>query len=249
VGEGGAYADDRVFATLVTRTREWDLGGGVIVMLSDTVGFVRDLPHHLIASFRATLEEATHADLLLIVLDVSDPAAELQFDTVVQTLDELESEVREIEEDDGNLPGSHAWGDTDGWRPPRRVLLLNKCDKLNDNRDLLVWMKKSGTSGIERVIPISAIQPPPDGTGHEELRQLVLGAARSGIAEIELTVPLKDGKAIQRLESRGQVLDRKYLDDGAHVHMRVRIGRRQLDQLRSSSPGLRITEVGAGSIG
>ncbi|MEO0630664.1 MAG: GTPase HflX, partial [Planctomycetota bacterium] len=51
---GGAYADDRVFATLMTRTREWDLGGGSTAMLSDTVGFVRDLPHNLVASFRAT---------------------------------------------------------------------------------------------------------------------------------------------------------------------------------------------------
>src|SRR5690606_9771161 len=61
---GGAYADDRLFATLVTRTRDWDVGGGLRVMLSDTVGFVRNLPHHLIASFRATLEEAMQADLL-----------------------------------------------------------------------------------------------------------------------------------------------------------------------------------------
>ena len=73
---GGAYADDRLFATLMTRTREWDVGGGHRVMLSDTVGFVRDLPHNLVASFKATLEEATHADVLLIVLDIADPAAE-----------------------------------------------------------------------------------------------------------------------------------------------------------------------------
>ena len=58
---GGAYADDRVFATLMTRTREWDLGGGQACMLSDTVGFVRDLPHHLVPSFRATLEEIGRA--------------------------------------------------------------------------------------------------------------------------------------------------------------------------------------------
>ncbi|MFP3326302.1 GTPase, partial [Planococcus sp. SIMBA_160] len=59
-GGGGAYADDKLFATLSTRTRQWRLGGGDSVMLSDTVGFVRDLPHHLVASFKATLEEAVH---------------------------------------------------------------------------------------------------------------------------------------------------------------------------------------------
>src|SRR5690606_4671081 len=63
---GGAHANDQLFATLVTRTREWNVARGLTVMLSDTVGFVRDLPHDLVASFRATLEEATHADLLLI---------------------------------------------------------------------------------------------------------------------------------------------------------------------------------------
>ncbi|MEO1512099.1 MAG: GTPase HflX, partial [Planctomycetota bacterium] len=94
---GGAYADDRVFATLMTRTREWKLGPSARAMLSDTVGFVRELPHHLVASFRATLEEATHADLLLVVLDVSDPAAELHHDTVMRTLDEIFDEVRDVE--------------------------------------------------------------------------------------------------------------------------------------------------------
>ena len=62
-----------MFATLSTRTREWKLGQGDTVMLSDTVGFVRNLPHHLVASFKATLEEAVHSQLLLVVLDVSDP--------------------------------------------------------------------------------------------------------------------------------------------------------------------------------
>ncbi|MFW5653254.1 MAG: GTPase HflX, partial [Planctomycetota bacterium] len=91
-GGGGAYADDRLFATLTTRTRAWPLGSGDSAMLSDTVGFVRDLPHHLIASFKATLEEALHADLLLIVIDVADPLAEHHYDVVMRTLDVLVDE-------------------------------------------------------------------------------------------------------------------------------------------------------------
>lgn len=247
--EGGAYADDRVFATLVTRTRDWDLGGGLAVMLSDTVGFVRDLPTRLIASFRATLEEATHADLLLIVLDVSDPAAELQYKTVTDTLDELEDEVRETERRDGNLPEQNL--DGDGWNPPARVLLLNKSDRLADNRDILVWQQK-----VPGSIPISAIQPPPGGLGHEELRARVLEAAQQGLVEAEITVALRDGKTIERLENRASVLSRTYSDDGARVTMRVRIGRRQLDQIRSTSSaaggregrsGLDVREVGPGA--
>lgn len=236
--QGGAYADDRLFATLVTRTRDWDLGGGVKVMLSDTVGFVRDLPHHLIASFRATLEEATHADLLLIVLDVSDRAAELQFDTVIRTLDGLEAEARDLERREGNLPEQNY--DGEGWVPPQRLVLLNKADRLTDNRNLLVWQQK-----VPGSIPISAIQSGPDALGHEALRQYVLDAAQQGIVEAEVTVPLKDAKAVNMLETRAVVLDRAYDDTGRLVTMRVKIGRRQLDQVRSASGNVQSKEVGA----
>ena len=88
----GAYADDKLFATLDTKTRAWKLERGESVMLSDTVGFVRDLPHKLVASFRATLEEAVHADLLLHVLDVGHPHAEQQFKSVHQVLKEIGAE-------------------------------------------------------------------------------------------------------------------------------------------------------------
>jgi GTP-binding protein HflX len=85
----GTYADDKLFATLDTKTRAWKLERGTEVLLSDTVGFVRDLPHNLVASFKATLEEAIHADLLLHVLDVGHPHAQQQFDSVHQVLDEI----------------------------------------------------------------------------------------------------------------------------------------------------------------
>lgn len=85
----GTYADDKLFATLDTKTRAWRLERGTEVMLSDTVGFVRDLPHNLVASFKATLEEAVHADLLLHVLDVGHPHAQQQFDSVHEVLKEI----------------------------------------------------------------------------------------------------------------------------------------------------------------
>lgn len=113
--DGGAYAHDKLFATLSTRTRKWELGEGDTVMLSDTVGFVRDLPHHLVASFKATLEEAIHAHLLLIVLDVSHPRADAQLKTVMQVLDDL--------------------CDPD----QKRLLILNKIDLVEHNADVLVF--------------------------------------------------------------------------------------------------------------
>lgn len=81
--------EDRLFATLDTKTRRWNLGDGQTALLSDTVGFVRDLPHHLVASFRATLEEAIHADLLLHVIDAASPEAEHQVQAVMAVLTDL----------------------------------------------------------------------------------------------------------------------------------------------------------------
>jgi GTPase len=83
------YVADKLFATLDTRTRRWALPKWGEVLLSDTVGFVRNLPHDLVASFRSTLEEARHADLLLHVVDAADPEAEAQVDTVNRVLGEI----------------------------------------------------------------------------------------------------------------------------------------------------------------
>ncbi len=83
-------AEDKLFATLDTRTRRWKLPGWGPVLLSDTVGFIRDLPHRLIASFKATLEETRHADLLLHVADASSPLVDAQIAAVRGVLAELE---------------------------------------------------------------------------------------------------------------------------------------------------------------
>ena len=109
------YANDKLFATLSTRTRKWHLGAGDTAMLSDTVGFVRDLPHHLVASFKATLEEAVHSDLLLVVLDVSHPRAHHQLETVTAVLDDI------------------------GATNQTRLLVLNKIDLLEHNGPLVVF--------------------------------------------------------------------------------------------------------------
>ena len=218
---GGAFANDQLFATLVTRTREWPLEKGVSVMLSDTVGFVRDLPHDLVASFRATLEEATHAHMLLIVLDVSDPSAELQYETVQETLDSLFEEVRHREERAGHE-----------WVPPEQVVLLNKADKLHDNASLLYWQAR-----IPGSIPFSAISTGEDALGHHRLRERVLSLARGDIQELRLTLPMSDSKAVHLIEQRSEVLDRQY-DDG-QVTLLARIGDRQLARIRAT--GARIT--------
>jgi len=87
--DAGAVVEDRLFATLDTRTRKWMPQRGVEVLVSDTVGFVRDLPHQLVASFKATLEETVHADLLLHVVDVANPEALRQVEAVEGVLHEI----------------------------------------------------------------------------------------------------------------------------------------------------------------
>ncbi|MEO8269625.1 MAG: GTPase HflX, partial [Aureliella sp.] len=87
--DAGVKAVDKLFATLDTRTRRWTLPSWGPVLLSDTVGFIRDLPHKLVASFRATLEEAREADLLLHVADASNPAVLEQISAVYSVLQEL----------------------------------------------------------------------------------------------------------------------------------------------------------------
>lgn len=123
----GVLAEDKLFATLDTRTRRWTLPNWGPVLLSDTVGFIRDLPHHLIASFKATLEEANQADLLLHVADASSPAVYQQIASVYQVLREMGIEEKDT------------------------LLVLNKIDAIEQPSDLEA-LKNRYPNGI----PISA---------------------------------------------------------------------------------------------
>jgi GTP-binding protein HflX len=120
-------AEDRLFATLDTRTRRWQLPGWGPVLLSDTVGFIRDLPHSLIASFKATLEETRQADLLLHVADASSPIVFEQVAAVYSVLEELHVEAK------------------------RTLLVLNKIDCLADESTLHRLLER-----YPNAVPISA---------------------------------------------------------------------------------------------
>ncbi len=87
--DAGILAKDQLFATLDPTTRKCELPGGETVLLTDTVGFIRNLPHHLIHAFRSTLDEAVYADLLMIVIDASDPEAAAQLAVTEELLESL----------------------------------------------------------------------------------------------------------------------------------------------------------------
>jgi GTP-binding protein HflX len=110
----GVYVENKLFSTLDTRTRQWPIPDFGKVLLSDTVGFIRDLPHHLVASFKATLEEARQARLLLHVVDSSNPHAEEHIAAVNAVLTEL------------------------GVADKPTILVLNKIDRLADRDPLAV---------------------------------------------------------------------------------------------------------------
>jgi GTP-binding protein HflX len=93
--DAGVQSADKLFATLDTRTRRWYLPTWGTVLLSDTVGFIRDLPHSLVASFKSTLEETRQADLLLHVADASTPNVFDQISAVYKVLSELEIEEKD----------------------------------------------------------------------------------------------------------------------------------------------------------
>lgn len=115
--QADVYVADKLFATLDTRTKPWKVGPNRVVLLSDTVGFIRQLPHHLVESFHATLEEVITADLLLHVVDASDPGA----------LDQVRA-VRDVLESLGA-----------GDKP--ELMVLNKVDRV-DQPELLPYLER-----------------------------------------------------------------------------------------------------------
>jgi GTP-binding protein HflX len=89
--DAGILAEDKLFATLDPTTRALELESGQQILLTDTVGFIRKLPHHLIEAFKSTLEEAKYSDLILHVVDCSNPQMDMQMHVVYETLRDLEA--------------------------------------------------------------------------------------------------------------------------------------------------------------
>lgn len=186
-------ARDQLFATLDPTMRALVLPSGRKVILSDTVGFVSELPTELVAAFRATLEEVLEADLIVHVRDVAHP------DTVAQKAD-VESVLRDL-----GLGGVVDRG---------LIEVLNKIDLL-DQGDREEQRKKAARD--PSFVPVSALT----GEGREQLLALLdarLGAARKAV---DMTVPIEDGAAISWLYAHGEVTERH--DDERFAHIRVKL--------------------------
>ena len=164
------------------------------LMLSDTVGFIRKLPHHLVASFHATLEEAREADLLLHVADASSPAAEAQIESVQEVLRRIGC---------GDKP---------------QILVLNKMDAA---RDLLAVPLLR--SHVEHSVAISAARREGLDELTVLVAHLLRTTGRTAQPEVELVVEasLHNGRVVSLLHEHGEVLERTYRADGVRLRVRV----------------------------
>ena len=118
-------AEDKLFATLDPTTRKLPVKNGRDILITDTVGFISNLPHNLVNAFKSTLEEAIHADLLLLVIDASDENAEMQYDTVLHVLDEIGAGKNE------------------------KPVILNKMDKVSADDSLFLRLDQKFPSAVK----------------------------------------------------------------------------------------------------
>ena len=181
-------AEDMLFATLDPTMRSVKLPGGRTVILSDTVGFISDLPTQLVAAFRATLEEVLEADLLLHVRDAADPDTGAQKRDVEQVLTEL------------GLTGDDS---------KAMIEVLNKADLLAPEDRAQLAKLADG----ERFVMASALT----GDGCDALMSAIDARLAAQRTVIELDVDYADGKTLAWLYRRGQVLDREDRETGAHL--------------------------------
>ncbi len=192
-------AKDLLFATLDPTLRAVKLPAGRDIILSDTVGFVSDLPHELVAAFRATLEEVIESDLIVHVRDISHPDSEAQALDVAEVLGNIGIDIK--------TKNAH----------PKFIETWNKADLLDGEQleNLGRIAKRS-----DNVVLISAIT----GEGLDDLLSLVETKLVAGEEERELTLGARQGREINWIYEHCDVLDRRDLEDG-QVVMKIRIPR------------------------
>ncbi len=171
--------EDRLFATLDSATRAVDVGTGYSALLTDTVGFIRKLPHHLVASFRSTLEEAREADILLHVIDASHPGREEQRQVVAEVVEEL------------GLGGGEM------------ILVYNKIDRLTHAEQRALEERVRALEGRAAVF-VSALDP----STLVSLRETLKARMRQRLSHVLIRLPSADGEALATLYREGEVMER-----------------------------------------
>ncbi len=173
------FVEDRLFATLDSTTRAVELGSGHEALVTDTVGFIRKLPHHLVASFRSTLEEAREADVLLHVIDASHPEWEEQREVVLRVLRDLDLEKRD------------------------KVLVFNKVDRISSEAVDALRERIRALEPTPAVF-VSALRADTLDALRDTLRARVQGR----LARVVVSIPVADGETIATIYREGEVVER-----------------------------------------
>lgn len=190
-GASEVFVEDRLFATLDPLTRDVDIGENYPVVLTDTVGFIRKLPHDLVASFRATLSEVREADLLLHVVDASHPQWEEQLVVVNEVLQEIGAKEQAV------------------------VHVFNKVDRLD--ADGLVSLQDQVRTKLPRSVFVSAVSA----DGLEPLRRSLLGYLRAQRPISEIRLPAGEGKLLAEIHREGEVIEQSHDSDELVLKARV----------------------------
>jgi len=173
------FIEDRLFATLDSATRTVDLGQGYQALITDTVGFIRKLPHHLVASFHSTLEEAKEANVLLHVIDASREDWEDQYDVVMGVLSEL------------------------GLAKASKVLVFNKVDLITHAEEEMLRRR------IRTIEPTPAVfVSARDENTLIALRETLGARIRAKLVEVVAHIPVSNGRMISRIYEEAEILNR-----------------------------------------
>ena len=173
------FIEDRLFATLDSATRTVDLGQGYQALITDTVGFIRKLPHHLVASFHSTLEEAKEANVLLHVIDASRQDWEDQYDVVMGVLSEL------------------------GLAKASKVLVFNKVDLITHAEEEMLRRR------IRTIEPTPAVfVSARDESTLIALRETLGARIRAKLVEVVAHIPVSNGRMISRIYEEAEILNR-----------------------------------------
>ncbi len=206
-------AEDMLFATLDPTLRRIRLPHGETVILSDTVGFISNLPHHLVAAFRATLEEVVEADLILHVRDISDPDNAAQAEDVESILAGLGIEPQDRK---------------------RVVEIWNKIDNLDESgREAAMRLAAAG-SEEGRPIPLSAIT----GEGVDRLLSLIETRIAGSLGSVDVVLSPFELHLLDWIYQHGSNIERENLEDGS-VRIKARlteVARKTLDEKRGIRP-------------
>ncbi len=189
--------EDKLFATLDPTTRGYKLESGQEIMLTDTVGFIRKLPHHLVDAFRSTLEEAKYADILIHVVDASNPQMDSQMHIVYKTLSELGVEDKPI------------------------ITIFNKQDKLKQMYEEEGKTKEEFPVFKDFKADYTINASVKKHEGFEELLKTIEEIIRNQKIYIAKTFDYKKAGEIQRIRKYGELLKEEYTESGIYVEAYV----------------------------